>query len=316
MSSTTIIVAGPTASGKSGLAVELAEALGGVVINADSMQVYRELAVLTARPGPADLARAPHRLYGVLPGSQPCSAGRWRDLALAEIAAAQGQGRRPIVAGGTGLYLEALVAGIADIPPVPEEIAAAAAARHAELGGAAFRAELAGLDPAAAARLPPGDTQRLIRAWAVVRATGRTLAAWQDAAPAGPPPGLTFDLIVLMPPRAPLYAACDARFRAMIAAGALDEVRGLLARGLDPALPVMKALGVPPLRRHLAGEIDLAAAIALAQRDTRRYAKRQLTWLRHRSPAAGGRVRSRILIDAQYSESFFPEILSKIRDGH
>ncbi len=313
-----LVIGGPTASGKSALALDLAEALDGVVINADSMQLYRELAILTARPDAAALARAPHRLYGVLAGAERGAAGRWRDLALAEIAAAQAAGRRPIVAGGTGLYLEALIHGLADIPPVPPEIRAEAVARHRALGGPAFHAELAQLDPVMAARLHPGDTQRLIRAWEVRAATGRSLAEWQAAPPVpsgGPTDALTFDVVVLMPPRDSLYAACDARFAAMIAAGALEEVRALVALGLDPGLPVMKALGVPPLHHHLNGEISLDEAIVQAQRDTRHYAKRQLTWFRHRSPAARGRVRRCTILNAQFSKSNRCEILSKIRQN-
>jgi tRNA dimethylallyltransferase len=310
-----IVIAGPTASGKSALALGLAERLGGVIINADSMQVYRDLTILTARPGPADEARAPHRLYGVLPGDTPCSAGRWLELALAEINAALAAGRRPIVVGGTGLYLKALTEGIADIPPVPEAVRAEARARHARLGGAVFHAELARCDPAMADRLAPGDTQRLIRAWEVRHATGRSLAEWQAAPPAGPPPGLTFAVFALRPPRSALYAACDGRFGRMVEAGALDEVRALEARRLDPALPVMKALGVPELRRHLRGELPLDAAIGLARQATRRYAKRQMTWLRHQIPPTGEVVVINHAFDQQYSESLTSDIFNIIRIG-
>ena len=274
-----IVVAGPTASGKSGLALSIAEAFGGTVINADSMQVYRELAVLTARPGPEAAARAAHRLYGVLSGDEVCSAGRWREMALAEIARAWEMGGIPVVAGGTGLYLRALERGLSPIPEVPQAIRAAARARHAKMGGAAFHAALAARDPEAAARLHPGDSQRLIRAWEVLEATGRPLADWHRAS-AGDGLACRTLSLVLAPPRAALYAACDRRFLDMMAAGALDEVRRLLTLGLDPSLPVMKALGVAPLADHLAGKISLDEAVAAAQQATRRYAKRQLTWLR------------------------------------
>ncbi|MHB1219517.1 MAG: tRNA (adenosine(37)-N6)-dimethylallyltransferase MiaA, partial [Alphaproteobacteria bacterium] len=217
-----LVIAGPTASGKSRLALDLAAARRGTVINADSMQVYRELRILTARPGEAETTRAPHRLYGILSAAEPCSAARWRALALAAIEEAHGKGRLPILVGGTGLYLKALFDGLAEIPPIPQSLREAARARHRDIGGEAFRAELSRRDPESAARLAPGDTQRLVRAWEVVEATGRTLPEWQrtDRAGAGVH---AYRTILVMPPRDMLYAACDARFGAMMAAGALDE---------------------------------------------------------------------------------------------
>jgi len=280
-----LVIAGPTASGKSALALALAEATDGVVINADSMQVYSELRVLTARPDDAALRRATHRLYGVLSVAEPCSAGRWRRLALDEIAAARAAGRLPILAGGTGLYLKALMEGLAEIPDVPADIRAAAAARHAALGGAAFHAELAGRDPAMAARLRPSDRLRLIRAWVDIAAPGRSLAEWQAGAAASE--HLTIQPILVLPPRAALYAACDARVVAMLAAGAVEEVRALLDMHLDPALPAMKAVGVRELGALLAGAATVVEATAAMQQATRNYAKRQLTWLRHQMPAPG-----------------------------
>jgi tRNA dimethylallyltransferase len=274
-----ILIAGPTASGKSGLALELAVALHGTIINADSLQAYRDLRILSARPGDAALARVPHRLYGYLDAAERGSVGRWRALALAEIAAAHAAGRLPIVVGGTGLYLRALQYGLAAIPPIPAAIRAEAAELYRVLGGAAFREGLAALDPDSAARLPPGDRQRLMRAWEVVQTTGIPLGIWQARTAAAAP--YRFLSVLLAPPREALYAACDARFRAMIAAGALDEVAALGARGLDPALPAMKGVGVPELLRHWRGEISLDEAVAAAQRATRRYAKRQTTWFRH-----------------------------------
>jgi tRNA dimethylallyltransferase len=309
-----IVIGGPTASGKSSVAVELARALDGTVINADSMQVYRELAIVTARPTRAQTDRVPHRLYGTMPAAEPCSAARWRDAALAEIAAALAEGRTPIVVGGTGLYLRALVEGIAEIPPVPPAVRAAAEARLAEIGGAAFRAELADRDPETAARLSDNDRQRLIRAAEVVAATGRPIAEWQRGRTLTPPPGLAFDVIALMPPRPALYAACDGRFEVMMATGAVEEVEALDALGLDPSLPAMKALGVPELRRLVRGEIGHDAAVARAQTATRRYAKRQTTWFRHQLPAEGGNVRYACAIDAQYSNRLSQEILTKIRN--
>jgi tRNA dimethylallyltransferase len=276
-----VLIAGPTASGKSALALELAAALGGTIINADALQVYRDLAILSARPDAAAMARAPHRLYGFLDAAERGSAGMWRELALAEIAAAHRDGRLPIVVGGTGLYLRALQQGLAAIPPIPPEIRAESAALYRALGGATFRARLAALDPAAAARLPPNDRQRLVRAFEVARATGRPIDDWQKGGSAAAASPYRFASILLMPPRDALYAACDARLLTMIAAGGLEELAALLARRLDPDLPAMKAVGIPELLRHLRGELGRDEAIALAQRATRRYAKRQVTWFRH-----------------------------------
>lgn len=304
-----VVIAGPTASGKSALARDLALAVDGTVINADSMQVYRDLHVVTARPSAEDEAAVPHRLYGVQPAAAACSAAQWRDWALAAIAETRRAKRLPILCGGTGLYLRALIQGLADVPEVPAPIRAEAMDRHARLGGAAFHADLAARDPAMARRLAPGDTQRMIRAWEVVRATGRSLAEWQTQPRIGPPAHLRFAVWVLEPPRPALYAACDGRFRAMVARGALDEVAALDARGLDPMLPAMKALGVPELRAHLQGRLDLDDAIARAQQTTRNYAKRQVTWFRHQLPAPGTHqvVGLRRLV-GQYSESWPAEI--------
>lgn len=312
-----IVIAGPTASGKSALGLAVAEAFGGTIVNADSIQVYRELEILSARPGPAELARAPHRLYGVLSAAERCSAARWRALALDEIAAAQGaaQGasRLPVLVGGTGLYLRALLDGLSPIPDIPAEIRAAALGRMAALGAPAFHAELGRRDPAMAARLAPADRQRLVRAWEVLEATGRSLADWQrePAVAAGEGPALAPLCFVLEPPRPALYAACDARFRAMVDAGALAEAERLARLGLDPNLPAMKAVGVPELIAHLRGEMALEPAIAAAQQATRRYAKRQLTWFRHQMAGAerlhpGG-------VGAQFLERLQPSIFAFIR---
>ena len=306
MSGKLIIVAGPTASGKSALALAIARAFGGTIINADSMQVYRDLRILTARPDDAALAQAPHRLDGILDGAELCSAARWAALAHGEIAAAQAAGRLPIVVGGTGLYLRTLLQGIAAVPEIPDEVRDAARARHRAIGGEAFRTELAKLDPASAAKLPPGDSQRLVRAYEVVTATGRTLGDWQRAGAEGVP---RYDSrqFVLLPPRDALYAACDGRLEAMIAAGALDEVRALMARDLPPEMPILKAVGVPELARHLAGQIDLEAAVTAAQQATRNYAKRQFTWFRHQLADAE-------ILDTQLSHSLHASVCQKIRD--
>jgi tRNA dimethylallyltransferase len=280
----TIVIGGPTASGKSMLALRLAAASGGVIINADSMQLYRELRIVTARPSPADEARLPHRLYGVLAADQPGSAGSWLTLAKAAIVEAQEQGRPAIVVGGTGLYLHALLHGLADVPPVPAETRAAVCALYGRLGGPAFHAGLQARDPVMAARLQPHDRQRLIRAFEVVSATGRSLADWQADAPtriALPQPVLGVALIL---PRAEVYARIGRRLEAMVAAGALEELRALRGLGLAPDLPLLKAVAVRELLAHVDGRADLASALERATIQTRRYAKRQLTWLRHQLP--------------------------------
>ena len=302
-----LVVAGPTASGKSGLAVALAERFGGAVVNADSLQVYRELAILTARPGSVLLARAPHHLYGVLAVAETCSVARWRDMAMAEIASLQKAGRLAIVTGGTGMYLDALLKGIAPVPEIPQDIRDRARGLIDEIGAPALHQRLAARDPIGAASISTNDRQRLARAWEVLEATGRSLADFQLTAPA---PDLSAITIQLMPPRADLYAAADARFVAMMERGALEEARGIrgLALGLVP--PAMKALGLKELIAHQNGEISLDRAVALAQQATRNYAKRQLTWFRHRSPALVGD--RGLVINEQYSERLDAKIFSFI----
>lgn len=308
-----VIVAGPTASGKSRLALALACAFDGVIINADAMQVYRELEILTARPGPDELAIAPHCLYGVLQGREVCSAGVWRDLAEREIAAAHEVGRLPLVVGGTGLYLRALLVGLSELPDVPESARDAARERLKVHGPAALHAALAQRDPIMAERLRPSDSQRLVRAWEVLEATGRSLAAWQ--AQRTPVAGhYRFLRLALVPPRDALYEACDERFLKMMEAGALDEVRALMALGLPGDRPVMKALGVPQLSGYLADRWPLEQAIEKAQQATRNYAKRQMTWLR--GPFAQDRPDSEappMTFNAQYSESLKDQIFTNIR---
>jgi tRNA dimethylallyltransferase len=298
-----VIIAGPTASGKSGCALAVAEEFRGTIINADAMQLYRELAILTDRPGPAETARVPHRLYGVLAMDDPCSAGRWRDLALAEMEAAAAEGRLPILVGGTGLYLKAMLAGLAPVPQIPAEVRAETRARYEELGRAKFEAELARRDPGMTAM--PKDKQRLIRACEVLAATGRPLRDWQGS-PMDGAPGYRFATIVFDPPRAALYEAVDRRFERMMAHGALDEARRIAALNLDPGLPAMKAVGLRELLGHLSGEIELSQAVKAAQQASRNYAKRQVTWFRHQLPDA-------FRIAAQFSESLDDEIFSFIR---
>jgi tRNA dimethylallyltransferase len=282
-----VIVAGPTGGGKSAAALRLAQEENGVIINADSLQVYDALHILTAHPPPADTARAPHRLYSWLAAHESCSAMRWREAARAEMRAAAAAGKLPILVGGTGLYIKSLIESLAPIPPVPEGIRARAAALQAEAGNPGFHALLAARDPAMAARLHPNDTQRLIRAWEVFEATGRSLAAWQEMPPEPDPEGDAFryHVKILSLPRAELRARCNRRFDQMLEQGALDEVRALdaeIAAGrLAPGAPVTQALGFAPLRAALRGEMTLAEAAARAKIDTRQYAKRQDTWFRH-----------------------------------
>ena len=307
-----VALTGPTACGKSTLALTLAARFGGTVINADSMQVYRGLRLLTDRPGPAAMARVPHRLYGVLRPDDPCSAARWRSLADAEIDTALAAGRLPILVGGTGLYLRALLRGLAGVPAIPPAIRAAVRRRQARVSPPVLHAELAEADPAMAARLDPHDSQRVARALEVVRATGRSLAAFQAGeAGALAPTRHTVLLVAARPPRAPLYRRIEARLATMLEAGALGEVAALRDLGLDPALPALRAVGVPELSTHLAGRCGRAEALAAAQAATRRYAKRQLTWLRHQTPRDAPRA---FFVDAQFSESVEPRIFNEIRE--
>lgn len=293
-----LIVAGPTCSGKSALALALAERLGGTVINADSMQVYRELRVLTARPTPAEEALVPHALYGVRPAAEPGSAAWWRDAALA----AMDQAELPILCGGTGLYLAALIEGLAEIPDPGPAARAEARALLAEIGPAALHARLAEVDPATAGRLKPNDSQRIARAWEIWRGTGRGLASWLADDPAGLNPApWRFASVLLEPSRQALRAAIARRFEAMLAAGALAEVRALLALKLDSSLPAMRAHGVPELSAHLRGEISLEEAARRAVLVTGQYAKRQATWFRHHS--LGERV-CKIATEEPVSEQF------------
>lgn len=306
-----VIVAGPTASGKSALALALAAEFQGTIINADSQQVYRDLAVLSARPGAAEMARVPHRLYGVIDAAENCSAGRWLALAQAEIDAARAAGSLPILVGGTGLYLEALLRGLAKLPPIPAAAREEARALYAELGGVAFRERLAELDPAGAAKIGPSDAQRLTRAYEVARATGKALSEWQAEQP--PSRDLRAAAVVLLPERSGLYGVCDARVMAMIAHGAEDEARRLLARRLAANLPAMKAVGLRELGAALSGRLTREEAIAAMQQATRQYAKRQYTWFRNRLKENA--ILRRDTIDEQFSASLLPRIFSFIRSS-
>jgi tRNA dimethylallyltransferase len=279
-----VLIAGPTASGKSALALELALSAGGTVINADSMQVYRDLRIITARPTHGDEARVPHRLYGHVDAAVNFSAGAWVSDAAKALEEAHGEGRLPIFIGGTGLYFKALTAGLSVVPPIPAEVRDDVRARLERNGVEALHAELARRDPQAAERLNLRDRTRVARALEVVEATGRSLLDWHRE---GQPPLLpkdSFRAVFLAPERDELYARIDARFDAMLGSGALREVERLAARQLDPLLPAMKAHGVPALIRHLRGEMSLDEAATIGRADTRHYAKRQFTWFRHQLP--------------------------------
>jgi tRNA dimethylallyltransferase len=279
-----VLIAGPTASGKSALALALAQKTGGVIVNTDSMQVYRDLRVITARPTPEEEARVPHRLYGHVDAAINFSAGAWvADAALA-LAEARRQNRLAIFAGGSGLYFKAMTRGLSAVPPIPAEVREDVRARLQRDGVEALHAELAQRDPVSAERLKPRDRTRIARALEVIEATGRSLTSWhRDGLPPLLPPG-QFSALFLAPDRDALYARIDARFGMMLNAGALQEVEQLAARRLDPLLPAMKAHGVPALIRHLQGEITLQQAADIGRADTRHYAKRQFTWFRHQLP--------------------------------
>jgi tRNA dimethylallyltransferase len=305
-----ILIGGPTASGKSKLAMDVAEAVGGAIVNADSMQVYRELPTLTARPSAADEAHLPHYLYGVLAADEPCSVALWAGMAQRAISEIWANQLIPVVVGGTGLYFKALLEGLAPVPDIPPEIRGRVRQMLADEGPEYLHARLQKLDPEMAARLNPGDSQRLSRATEVLEATGRSLKDWQNEQPQG---GLNESMqaknivkAVLLPPRDILYARCNERLRQMVEEGpALEELKSFLEHEPSPDLPLMKALGVPHLAGYLHGEEPLEAALLKAQAATRQYAKRQLTWFRNQ-------FSDWRMLDAQYSESKNENFLSFI----
>jgi tRNA dimethylallyltransferase len=275
-----ILIAGPTASGKSAVALALADRLGGTIINADSMQLYHELRLLTARPSEADEAAAPHRLYGTVSANEAFSVGRWLEAAQAAIAEATGEGSVPILVGGTGLYFKALIEGLAPVPDIPREVRAYWREQAARLNAEALHRELAARDPGVAAKLKPNDPQRMVRALEVIDATGVSLSEWQGTPAAPVLDAQAVTRLVIAPEREPLYAAIDARFDRMIENGAIEEVEALLVQGLDDSLPAMRAHGVRELGSYLAGACSLEDAKIKSKTESRRYAKRQMTWAR------------------------------------
>jgi tRNA dimethylallyltransferase len=279
-----VLIAGPTASGKSALALELAQKTGGVVINTDSMQVYRDLRIITARPTPEEETRVSHRLYGHVDASVNFSAGAWVADAAKALAEARSQDRLPIFTGGSGLYFKALTRGLSAVPPIPAEVREGVRARLERDGVETLHAELAQRDPVSAERLKPRDRTRIARALEVVEATGRSLPDWhREGLPPLLPPG-EFSALFLSPEREALYARIDARFDEMLSGGAIQEVLALAARNLDPLLPAMKAHGVPVLMRLIRGEVTREAAAEFGRTETRQYAKRQITWFRPQLP--------------------------------
>jgi tRNA dimethylallyltransferase len=288
------LIAGPTASGKSALALALAERTGGVIVNADSAQVYRDLPLLSAAPSEDDRERAEHRLYGYLDGATACSAADWAARAKAEIADIQASGRLPILVGGTGMYIRTLLDGIAPVPSIDPEVRKQVREAPVEEN----RARLEELDPEAAATLNAQDTTRIARALEVVLSTGKPLAEWQKRREGGIGGQVDLRPIVLLPTRDWLYARCDDRFAAMIQKGAIEEVKALLERNLDPDLPVMRAIGVAEISAYLTRELTLDQAVAAGQQATRRYAKRQYTWLAHQPPAGWPRFTEPLGISA------------------
>ena len=288
-----VLIAGPTASGKSALALALAQQINGVIVNADSAQIYRDLRILSAAPTSDDLQRAEHQLYGVQDGALPCSAAEWAAMARGEVAEIHAKGRIPILVGGTGLYLRTLLDGIAPVPAIDPDVRA----RVREADVADNYLKLRTFDPQRAEKLKPGDTARINRALEVILSTGRTLSEWQEQREGGIADAVELRPLILLPPRKWLYARCDERFTRMIDEGAVSEVEALLARNLNPNLPVMRAIGVRDISAYLRREATLDEAIATGQQATRRYAKRQYTWFAHQPPAEWPRFKEALDID-------------------
>ncbi len=303
-----IIIAGATASGKSALGVTLAKRIGGEIVNADSMQLYRDLPTLTAAPSQDDLSVVPHHGYGVMDGGVRCSVGHWLKVTQGYVSDCRRRGKIPVLVGGTGMYIRAAMEGISPIPDIDAAYRKQATTMLAALGGGAFRRELGEYDPVLAARLDDGDSQRLIRGMEVWLATGIPLSRWQDQPQTG---GITanFTTIRIAPPRDQLYARCDRRLGLMIEDGVLVEAGRLMERRLDPSLPLMKSVGLVPIFEYLKGKTSLDTAIAKARQDTRRYAKRQTTWFNNQFV---DNFREDSDYNKQYSESFLSKILSNL----
>ena len=302
-----IVIGGPTASGKSAMALPLAREFDGEIVNADSMQIYEDLPLVTARPDPLETALAPHHLYGVLSMQQRCSAGEWRDLALEAIRDVQSRHHIPIVVGGTGLYLKALMSGLHDMPVVPADIRDGLNRRLEKEGAPALHAELASVDPETAGGLNQGDAQRIVRALEIFNHTGRGLRSWQAGELDDAPADLRFSTLTLLPPREHLYAAANDRFDGMLDNGAVEEVAALMDRSPAKDFPLLKAVGVPPIRAYLGDEIDRERMKELGKRDTRRYAKRQMTWFRRQFVPE-------MVVETKYSEIKWDKIFSEIRN--
>lgn len=302
-----IVIGGPTASGKSAIALEIAGEFGGEIVNADSMQIYADLPVITARPAAEDRARAPHHLYGVLGMADRCSAGEWRSRALETIREIHRRDATPIVVGGTGLYLKALMTGLHTMPDVPADLRESLNRRLQAEGAPALHAELLVSDPETADGLNAADGQRVVRALEILMHTGRGLRSWQAGETEDAPADLRFVTLALAPPREDLYATANDRFDRMLHAGAIDEVASLLERSPPSDFPLLKAVGVPPIRAFLEGDIGRERLKELGKRDTRRYAKRQMTWFRHQ-------FIPQIPIKTKYSEINLDRIFSKIRN--
>ncbi|MEM7618707.1 MAG: tRNA (adenosine(37)-N6)-dimethylallyltransferase MiaA [Pseudomonadota bacterium] len=279
------VIAGPTASGKSALALELAEKHDGVIINADSMQIYDGIPILTAQPPAEDLAQAPHEFYGHLHPNEACSAGNWREMVEPRIHEILAEGKTPLITGGSGLYINALLYGLSPIPDIPEDIREAASAKQKELGNPAFHAALKERDPIMTERLDPHNTARLIRAWEVLEFSGKSLAEWQEQPKVGPPNNWQFTVHLVMPERDILYDRCNRRFIQMLKIGALEEIKEFHARiekgEVNKNVLLTHALGYEPLSDYINGALSKDEAIEKGQAETRRYAKRQVTWFRH-----------------------------------
>ena len=307
-----IVIGGPTACGKSGLALAIAENFDGIIVNADAIQVYRDLRILTARPTEDEEKRIPHRLYGILDAKESCSAGTWQALALKEIENIQNIGKLPIIVGGTGLYLKALTEGIAPIPKIPLSVRKSVREFYSEVGKAEFYTQFTKKDPIMAARIQPNDAQRLMRAWEVMEATGKSISLWQEEKMQSP--NLKFTMVVGTPLRETLYAACDKRIFNMISDGVLEEVKALMIRFQNEKfnnLPVFKAIAFKEFSSYLAGDTTLDIAITKAQQQTRRYAKRQMTWFRNQTNIEAGNKKRNVKV-LKYSYLNHDKIISDI----